>query len=191
MLYKKNDPKVIVALDFNNSDDVFKFLQKVDPSDCRLKVGKELFSACGPDLVKVLVDLKFDVFLDLKFHDIPNTVAKAVIAAAELGVWMTNVHASGGSKMMIKAKEALIPYGDKAPLLIAVTVLTSMKYDDLREVGIHCDPEEQVERLANLANHAGLDGVVSSALEVDTIKATCGNSFLTIKGQISICLSIA
>lgn len=180
MMNKKNDPKIIVALDFDKKSDALTFVDKVDPNDCYLKVGKEMFTYFGPDFVRELVAKDFKVFLDLKFHDIPNTVAKAVKAAADLGVWMINVHASGGSKMMIKAKEALIPYGDKAPLLIAVTVLTSMKYDDLREVGIHCDPEEQVERLANLANHAGLDGVVSSALEVDIIKATCGNSFLTI-----------
>ena len=119
-----NDPKVVVALDFDNKQDALSFVDKIQPTDARLKVGKEMFTYFGPEFVKTLTGKGFDVFLDLKFHDIPNTVAKAVTAAADLGVWMVNVHASGGSQMMTKAKQALDSYGDDAPLLIAVTVLT-------------------------------------------------------------------
>ena len=171
------DPKVVVALDFDNQADAFTFVEKIQPSDCRLKVGKEMFTYFGPDFVKALVERGFDVFLDLKFHDIPNTVAKAVAAAAELGVWMVNVHASGGSKMMEKAKEALVPYGDKAPLLIAVTVLTSMSEDDLMGLGITKSPAEQVQHLANLTKQAGLDGVVCSAQEAELLKKQLGKDF--------------
>ena len=175
-----NDPKVVVALDFDNQADAFAFVDKINPSDCRLKVGKEMFTYFGPDFVKALVDRGFDVFLDLKFHDIPNTVAKAVTAAAELGVWMVNVHASGGMEMMKKAKEALAPYGDKAPLLIAVTVLTSMSEDDLMGLGITKSPAEQVQHLANLTKLAGLDGVVCSAQEAETLKNKLGKEFKLI-----------
>ena len=171
------DPKVVVALDFDNQADAFTFVDKIQPSDCRLKVGKEMFTYFGPDFVKALVERGFDVFLDLKFHDIPNTVAKAVAAAAELGVWMVNVHASGGSKMMEKAKEALVPYGDSAPLLIAVTVLTSMSEDDLMGLGITKSPAEQVQHLANLTKQAGLDGVVCSAQEAELLKKQLGKDF--------------
>lgn len=172
-----NDPKVVVALDFDNQADALAFVDKVQPSDCRLKVGKEMFTYFGPEFVKELVNRGFDVFLDLKFHDIPNTVAKAVTAAAELGVWMVNVHASGGLNMMIKAKEALTPYGDKAPLLIAVTVLTSMGEDDLAGLGITKSPAEQVEHLAKLTQQAGLDGVVCSAMEAELLKQQLGSTF--------------
>ncbi|MDO6446066.1 orotidine-5'-phosphate decarboxylase [Colwellia sp. 1_MG-2023] len=175
-----NDPKVVVALDFDNQADAFAFVDKIQPNDCRLKVGKEMFTYFGPDFVKALVDRGFDVFLDLKFHDIPNTVAKAVTAAAELGVWMVNVHASGGMEMMTKAKEALVPYGDKAPLLIAVTVLTSMSEEDLIGLGITKSPAEQVQHLANLTKLAGLDGVVCSAQEAETLKDTLGKDFKLI-----------
>jgi orotidine-5'-phosphate decarboxylase len=175
-----NDPKVVVALDFDNQADAFAFVDKIQPSDCRLKVGKEMFTYFGPDFVKALVDRGFDVFLDLKFHDIPNTVAKAVTAAAELGVWMVNVHASGGLAMMQKAKEALAPYGDNAPLLIAVTVLTSMSEDDLIGLGITKSPAEQVQHLANLTKLAGLDGVVCSAQEAETLKNKLGKDFKLI-----------
>ena len=169
--------KVVVALDFNNQQDALSFVDKVSPSDCRLKVGKEMFTHFGPEFVKVLTDKGFDVFLDLKFHDIPNTVAKAVTAAAELGVWMVNVHASGGSEMMKKAKEALVPYGDKAPLLIAVTVLTSMSEHDLQGIGIDLSAKEHVLNLAALTKSAGLDGVVCSAQEAEMLKAELGQSF--------------
>lgn len=171
------DPKVVVALDFNNQADAFAFVDKIQPSDCRLKVGKEMFTYFGPDFVKALIDRGFDVFLDLKFHDIPNTVAKAVCAAADLGVWMVNVHASGGLKMMEEAKAALVTYGDKAPLLIAVTVLTSMSEDDLLGLGISKSPAEQVQHLASLTKSAGLDGVVCSAQEAELLKKQLGKDF--------------
>ncbi len=172
-----NDPKVVVALDFDKKADALSFVDKVSPNDCRLKVGKEMFTYFGPELVKEFVHRGFDVFLDLKFHDIPNTVAKAVTAAADLGVWMVNVHASGGSKMMIKANEALKPFGNDKPLLIAVTVLTSMGEDDLRGLGINLSTAEQVMRLAKLTQQSGLDGVVCSAWEAAELKQTLGQEF--------------
>ncbi|NMP31404.1 orotidine-5'-phosphate decarboxylase [Thalassotalea sp. M1531] len=172
-----SDAKVVVALDFDNQADALAFVDKIKPSDCRLKVGKEMFTYFGPEFVKELVNRGFDVFLDLKFHDIPNTVAKAVTAAAELGVWMVNVHAMGGTKMMEKAKAALVPYGDKAPLLIAVTVLTSMSEEDLEGIGIEKTPAEHVNSLATLAQNAGLDGVVCSAWEAESLKNSFGVDF--------------
>ncbi|MGB0938751.1 MAG: orotidine-5'-phosphate decarboxylase [Colwellia sp.] len=172
-----SDPKVVVALDFDNQSDALSFVNKVSPSDCKLKVGKEMFTHFGPEFVKTLTSKGFDVFLDLKFHDIPNTVAKAVSAAAELGVWMVNVHASGGRQMMMKAKQALEKYGDKAPLLIGVTVLTSMSEEDLHGLGITKTPAEQVSFLASLAKDSGLDGVVCSAWEAEQLKETLGESF--------------
>ena len=175
-----NDAKILVALDFDNKAQALAFVDKIDSNDCRLKVGKEMFTHFGPEFVRELVDKGFDVFLDLKFHDIPNTVAKAVTAAAELGVWMVNVHASGGREMMTKAKEALAPYGDKAPLLIAVTVLTSMGGEDLQGIGIDVSPEEQVMRLAGLTKECALDGVVCSAWEAEKLKAAFGQEFKLI-----------
>jgi len=174
------DAKVVVALDFDNKDEALSFVDKIQPSDCRLKVGKEMFTHFGPEFVKELVSRDFDVFLDLKFHDIPNTVAKAVAAAADLGVWMVNVHASGGLKMMERAKEALLPYGDKAPLLIAVTVLTSMTEEDLIGIGINRTPAEQVQHLASLTKKANLDGVVCSAMEAESLKQLLGKEFKLI-----------
>jgi len=175
-----NDPKVVVALDFDKKADALSFVDKVSPNDCRLKVGKEMFTYFGPELVKTFVNKGFDVFLDLKFHDIPNTVAKAVTAAADLGVWMVNVHASGGSKMMLKANEALQSFGNDKPLLIAVTVLTSMGEEDLRGLGISLSPAEQVMHLARLTKESGLDGVVCSAWEADQLKQTLGQKFKLI-----------
>jgi orotidine-5'-phosphate decarboxylase len=175
-----NDAKVVVALDFDNKEDALAFVDKIQSNDCRLKVGKEMFTYFGPEFVKELTSRGFDVFLDLKFHDIPNTVAKAVTAAAELGVWMVNVHASGGSEMMIKAKQALEKYGDKAPLLIAVTVLTSMGEEDLLGLGITKSPAEQVMALAKLTKEAGLDGVVCSAWEAESLKTNLGSDFILI-----------
>ena len=157
------ESKVIVALDYNQESDALKFVDSVDPSLCRLKVGKEMFTYFGPAFVKKLIERRFEVFLDLKFHDIPNTVASAVRAAAELGVWMVNVHASGGAKMMTAAREILEPYGSDAPLLTAVTVLTSMDQEQLSAVGIERQVREQVCLLAQLAGKCGLDGVVCSA----------------------------
>ncbi|MGI2202617.1 orotidine-5'-phosphate decarboxylase [Shewanella oncorhynchi] len=168
---------ILVALDYDNKNHALQLIEKLDPNMCRLKVGKEMFTLFGPQLVKDIHDRGFDLFLDLKFHDIPNTVAKAVAAAAELGVWMTNVHASGGLTMMEAAKKALLPYGDKAPMLIAVTVLTSMSDDDLKLLGINVPAFEHVQRLAKLTQQAGLDGVVCSAQEATALKSLLGQDF--------------
>ena len=172
--------KLIVALDFDDRLAAMALVEQLDPSLCALKVGSEMFTLFGPDFVRALVAKKFNVFLDLKFYDIPNTVAYACKAAADLGVWMLNVHATGGLPMMQAAREALITYGTSRPLLIAVTVLTSMNTADLLATGIHEALETRVCQLASLAQEAGLDGVVSSALEVPVIKATCGKDFLSI-----------
>lgn len=167
---------VIVALDYADLDSVLAMADQLDPSQCRLKVGKELFTRCGPQVVDLLQGRGFDIFLDLKFHDIPNTVAGAVKAAADLGVWMVNVHAAGGSRMMVAAKEALRDF-PAPPLLIAVTVLTSMDQRDLQAVGISCKPEQQVARLARLTRECGLDGVVCSAQETTMLRSELGSDF--------------
>lgn len=167
---------VIVALDYADMAAVEAMADQLNPSQCRLKVGKELFTHCGPEVVRLLQDKGFEIFLDLKFHDIPNTVAGAVKAAADLGVWMVNVHASGGARMMSAAKEALANY-QSAPALIAVTVLTSMERVDLQGVGINCEPVDQVLRLAKLSQQCGLDGVVCSAQETQLLKAELGGEF--------------
>ncbi|MFC3034314.1 orotidine-5'-phosphate decarboxylase [Pseudoalteromonas fenneropenaei] len=169
--------QVVIALDYDSQEAALNFVKQLSPDTCRLKVGKEMFTYFGPEFVKQLVAMGFDVFLDLKFHDIPNTVAKAVTAAAELGVWMVNVHASGGLEMMQKAKAALAPYGEKAPLLIAVTVLTSMDEAQLKRLGVEKSPEEQVLYLAKLTKEAGLDGVVCSAQEAQRLKTELGQEF--------------
>ncbi|QUM87178.1 orotidine-5'-phosphate decarboxylase [Moritella sp. 36] len=174
------ESKVVVALDYADEASALNFVDKINPSQCRLKVGKEMFTLFGPEFVRKLVARDFDVFLDLKFHDIPNTVAKAVAAAAELGVWMVNVHACGGQRMMEAAKAALVPYGDKAPILIAVTVLTSMEQEDLAQMGVNITPAEQVIRLATLTHKSGLDGVVCSSQEASMLKKELGDSFLLI-----------
>lgn len=174
------DPKVVIALDYQDKQQALDFISQLEPGSCRLKIGKEMFTHFGPEFVKQIVSMNFDVFLDLKFHDIPNTVAKAVKAAADLGVWMVNVHASGGRRMMEAAKAILEPYGDKAPLLIAVTVLTSMDESDLKELGIELSPAEQVKRLAKLTQLSGLDGVVCSAHEARELKALLGSEFKLI-----------
>mgnify|MGYP002711363097 FL=1 len=171
------DPKVIVALDFATEAQALKLVDGLDPTMCRLKVGKEMFTHMGPGFVKSLENRGFGVFLDLKFHDIPNTVARAVAAAADLGVWMVNVHASGGPRMMEAAVKALEPYGAKRPLLTAVTVLTSMDEEQLRAVGITCPLEEQVLRLATLTRDCGLDGVVCSAREAAMLRQHLGQDF--------------
>lgn len=171
------DPKVIVALDFATEAQALKLVDGLDPTMCRLKVGKEMFTHMGPSFVKSLENRGFGVFLDLKFHDIPNTVARAVAVAADLGVWMVNVHASGGPRMMEAAVKALEPYGAKRPLLTAVTVLTSMDEEQLRAVGITCPLEEQVLRLATLTRDCGLDGVVCSAREAAMLRQHLGQDF--------------
>lgn len=171
---------ILVALDYDNKNHALQLIDQLDPNMCRLKVGKEMFTLFGPQLVKDIHDRGFDLFLDLKFHDIPNTVAKAVAAAAELGVWMTNVHASGGLAMMEAARKALLPYGKEAPMLIAVTVLTSMSDEDLKLIGIDVPAFEHVQRLAKLTKQAGLDGVVCSAQEASVLKSLLGQDFKLI-----------
>ena len=171
---------ILVALDYDNKNHALQLIDQLDPNMCRLKVGKEMFTLFGPQLVKDIHDRGFELFLDLKFHDIPNTVAKAVAAAAELGVWMTNVHASGGLAMMEAAKKALLPYGNDAPMLIAVTVLTSMSDEDLKLIGIDVPAFEHVQRLAKLTKQAGLDGVVCSAQEASVLKSLLGQDFKLI-----------
>ncbi|USD33358.1 MULTISPECIES: orotidine-5'-phosphate decarboxylase [Vibrio] len=171
------DQKVIVALDYDNQAEALAFVDRIDPNSCRLKVGKEMFTLFGPDFVKELHKRGFSVFLDLKFHDIPNTCSKAVRAAAELGVWMVNVHASGGERMMAASREILEPYGKQRPLLIGVTVLTSMEQSDLAGIGLNIEPKEQVIRLASLTQNSGLDGVVCSAQESSMLKGELGKSF--------------
>lgn len=173
------EPRVIVALDYPGAEQARALVAQLDPAACRLKVGKELFVAAGPQLVRELVGRGFGVFLDLKFHDIPNTVAAACRAAAELGVWMLNVHACGGQKMMNAAKEA-IEKSPHQPLLIAVTVLTSMDESDLRETGVMDRPAIQVGRLARLAKQCGLDGVVCSAQEAQGLRAAMGEAFVLV-----------
>ncbi|MCL1148362.1 orotidine-5'-phosphate decarboxylase [Shewanella sp. 10N.261.52.F9] len=174
------DKPILVALDYDNKNDALQLIDQLDPEMCRLKVGKEMFTLFGPQLVTDIHSRGFELFLDLKFHDIPNTVAKAVTAAAELGVWMTNIHATGGLAMMEAAKRALEPYGDKAPLLIAVTVLTSMSDEELKLLGINVPASEHVLRLAALTKQAGLDGVVCSAQESSLLKAKFGQDFKLI-----------
>lgn len=171
------DSPVVVALDYANRDSALAFVDRIDPRDCRLKIGKEMFTLFGPQLVRDLHQRGFELFLDLKFHDIPNTAAHAVAAAADLGVWMVNVHASGGARMMSAAREALVPFGKEAPLLIAVTVLTSMEASDLADIGITTSPAEHAERLARLTQRCGLDGVVCSAQEAVHFKAELGQAF--------------
>jgi orotidine-5'-phosphate decarboxylase len=178
--------KLIVALDFDSQNDALNLVDKLDPSSCALKVGSEMFTLFGANFIKLLVSRHFKIFLDLKFHDIPNTVAQACKACADLGVWMINVHALGGFKMMQAAKDAIAVYGNDRPLLIAVTVLTSFSKKELCKVGINYAIIEQVKLLASLAKDAGLDGVVSSAHEVQTIKQECGNKFLTVTPGIRL-----
>ncbi|GAM54817.1 orotidine 5'-phosphate decarboxylase [Vibrio ishigakensis] len=171
------DQKVIVALDYDKKDDALRFVDRIDPASCRLKVGKEMFTLFGPEFVRELHSRGFSVFLDLKFHDIPNTCSKAVKAAADLGVWMVNVHASGGERMMTASREILEPYGKDRPLLIGVTVLTSMEQSDLSGIGLDVEPKQQVFRLASLTKNSGLDGVVCSAQEASFLKTELGKEF--------------
>ena len=180
MVNNMNDPKVVVALDFDKLKSAYNFVDKVDPSLCKLKVGKEMFTHFGPEFVKHLIDKQFKVFLDLKFHDIPNTVAKACIAAADMGIWMVNVHASGGPLMMEQARKGLESYGLQRPLLIAVTVLTSIDQAQLSAIGINRTVAEQVLRLAKLTRQCGLDGVVCSAQESSLLKTEVAKDFVLV-----------
>ena len=179
MTVELDDPRVIVALDFADAESALALVDRLAPSQCKLKVGKELFVRAGPELVRQLVGQGFKVFLDLKFHDIPNTVAQACRAAADLGVWMVNVHASGGLKMMQAAREA-VDRSANLPKLIAVTVLTSMRGEDLHQVGLDVEPDAQVARLAGLASEAGMDGVVCSAQEATMLRHQIGANFLLV-----------
>lgn len=174
-----NDPKIIVALDYADATSALKLVRQLNPSLCRLKVGKELFTAEGPKFVEQLAHANFGVFLDLKFHDIPNTVAKACAAASQLGIWMLNVHASGGLEMMQAANEA-VKSAENKPLLIAVTVLTSMNQTSLNQIGITTDLTTHVLKLATLTQQAGLDGVVCSALEASMLRKQLGNNFCLV-----------
>ena len=167
---------IIVALDAKSQYDALKIVEQLDPTLCRVKVGKELFTHEGPSVVKKLQEENFEVFLDLKFHDIPNTTAQAVCAAADLGVWMVNVHASGGRKMMETCVERL-KAGNYQTQLIAVTVLTSMGREDLKDIGLDIEPVEQVKRLAKLTKESGLDGVVCSAQEAKILRELIGQDF--------------
>ena len=178
------DPRVIVALDFPDAAPALALAERLDPAGCAVKVGKELFVVAGPDLVRGLVGRGFRVFLDLKFHDIPNTVAQACAAATRLGVWMLNVHAAGGSAMLAAARDAVTDAATGAgcprPLLIAVTVLTSLRDTDLAAIGLSGTTTEAALRLARLAREAGLDGVVCSAQEAPALRAACGAGFALV-----------
>lgn len=170
---------IIVALDAKSEYDALTIVDQLDPALCRVKVGKELFTHEGPSVVKTLQDKGFEVFLDLKFHDIPNTTAQAVCAAADLGVWMVNVHASGGRKMMETCVERL-KAGNYQTQLIAVTVLTSMGREDLRDIGLDIEPVEHVKRLAKLTQESGLDGVVCSAQEAKILREMLNADFALV-----------
>jgi len=170
---------IVVALDYPDFDSAIAMANALDPKQCRVKVGKELYTRCGPPILDALHKLGFDVFLDLKFHDIPNTTSKAVCVAADLGVWMVNVHASGGQVMMETCAEALSHYRQK-PLLIGVTVLTSMSQTDLSGIGIDVSPIEHVERLARLTQNSGLDGVVCSSQEVVALNSALNDDFMFV-----------
>ncbi len=178
-----NSSQIIISLDYAKTDSALALVAQLDPGKCRLKVGKELFTHAGPGLIEKLVDRNFDVFLDLKYHDIPNTVARACNAAADLGVWMLNVHASGGRAMLNAAREA-IDKSTRQPLLVAVTVLTSLSSRDLDEIGMVSSIEEQVRRLASLSQSAGLDGIVCSAQEVSTMRGLMGENFKLVSPGI-------
>jgi orotidine-5'-phosphate decarboxylase len=173
------DPKIIIALDYPTSAPALALAERLDASACRLKVGKELFTASGPAVLEQLMQRGFEVFLDLKFHDIPNTTAQACKAAAELGVWMVNVHALGGRKMLEAAANA-VANSSKPPKLIAVTMLTSMAQADLADIGITESPAEMVLRLATLTRDSGLDGVVCSAQEASLLRERLGKSFCLV-----------
>lgn len=179
------DTPIIVALDFDSAEEAIDLVERLDPALCRVKVGNELFTRGGPAMVRTLQERDFQVFLDLKYHDIPNTVAAAVRAAADLEVWMVNVHVAGGRRMMLSAREAL-EGREHRPLLIGVTVLTSMSEDDLAELGYTETPAERVQRLAALAQASGLDGVVCSAQESSMLREACGNEFTLVTPGIRL-----
>ncbi|MDJ0861988.1 MAG: orotidine-5'-phosphate decarboxylase [Gammaproteobacteria bacterium] len=174
-----SEPRIIIALDVADARDALELAARVDPARCRLKVGKELFTRAGPAVVEQLTGKGFSVFLDLKYHDIPNTVAGACRAAADLGVWMVNVHAQGGRRMM-EAAGGAVAGCPQPPLLVAVTLLTSLGQDDLLDVGLAGSPLENVVRLARLARDSGLDGVVCSPHEIKALRQTLPKSFVLV-----------
>lgn len=174
-----SDPRIIVALDYPDAKGALALIARLDPKQCKVKVGKELYTAAGPQLVEKIDKSGFQVFLDLKYHDIPNTVSAACAAAAGLGVWMLNVHALGGRAMMSAAREAIARHG-KPPRLIAVTLLTSMGPADMADVGLSGNPPEAVSRLARLAQECGLDGVVCSPQETAALRRQCGKGFTLV-----------
>ncbi|MEQ1582955.1 MAG: orotidine-5'-phosphate decarboxylase [Candidatus Nitrotoga sp.] len=180
-----SDPKIIIALDYADTQPALELVARFEPAMCRLKVGLELFTAARFQLIEQLMQRGFEIFLDLKFHDIPNTAAQACKAAAELGVWMVNVHALGGRKMMEAAREAMSLY-PQSPKLIAVTVLTSMAQEDLADLGIVTTPAEMALRLAKLARDSGLDGVVCSAREAALLRQHCGSEFCLVTPGIRL-----
>jgi orotidine-5'-phosphate decarboxylase len=173
-------PHIIIALDNLDAASAMLLAKQLNPNQCRLKVGKELFTAHGPPLVEDLMKLNFQIFLDLKFHDIPNTVAKACLAAAKLGVWMLNVHILGGVAMLEAAREAIDKGPVNKPLLVGVTLLTSLTEQDLLTLGFHRKLEEQVLSLAELAYKTGLDGVVCSPHEVALLRKNFGDQFCLV-----------
>ncbi len=170
---------IIVALDYPQPQPAFELLEKLDPQLCRVKVGKEMFTRMGPAFVEACMSRGFDVFLDLKFHDIPNTVAGACRAGADLGVWMMNVHASGGRRMMQAAREA-VDKSSGETLLIAVTILTSLSEEELAEVGFSGSAADIVSRLAALAQSSGMHGVVCSPREAQQLRSDLGDEFLLV-----------
>lgn len=174
-----SDPKIIVALDYPDAPSALQLADQLDPQRARVKVGKELFTRSGPDVVRQLVSRNFDVFLDLKYHDIPHTVGRACAAAADLGVWMLNVHTLGGSAMMQAARDA-VGEADDAPLLIGVTLLTSMDQATFDQLGLTGAMTDTVVRLAGMAKNSGLDGVVCSAQEASALKQALGKDFQLI-----------
>ncbi|MDM8569195.1 orotidine-5'-phosphate decarboxylase [Thiotrichales bacterium HSG1] len=173
---QSNISPIIIALDFHKPELALELVEKLENKRCRVKIGKELFTCGGPTLVEKLVCKGFEVFLDLKYHDIPNTVASACSVAADLGVWMLNVHALGGYDMMLAAREAVDKHA-KQPLLIAVSILTSLEQNDLAAIGLQGTIESNVLRLAKLANSCCLDGMVCSPLEITSLHNSLGNNF--------------
>ena len=180
-----NTKPVIVVLDYPDAKSALDLAAHFDPTECRVKVGKELHTAAGPQVVDALMHQGFDVFLDLKFHDIPNTVASACRVAASQGVWMLNVHASGGSRMMLAAREA-VDLASTKPLLIGVTVLTSLSDAELPEIGLVGSAADNVMRLAMLTKQCGLDGVVCSAQEATSLRAALGAEFQLVTPGIRL-----
>ena len=189
------NPRVIIPLDFDNPMHALALADKLDPRSCALKVGKEMFVVAGPEPVRWMIERGFNVFLDLKFHDIPNTVAQACAAATRLGVWMLNVHASGGRAMLTAAREsvdrAAAERGGRPPLLIGVTVLTSLDDDDLREQGLAVGTSVQAVKLARMAADCRLDGVVCSAVEAPALRTAFGSVFTLVTPGIRLAGSAA